>query len=182
MVDARGHGQSAAPEQGYSVTIMHRTQQTLLPHLTCTVRCPRPLHGWGNGSGISGCYPELPGAILVEDAGAFGMKSPTPASDSRALEAEGGQQEAERQRAQEEEPAQKERQARMQAWIASLQDKTREELIAQQRPRRLTGPMMSWGHGRTRSCGSARMFSIGVMQHRSTGRPSSGELPALHCS
>jgi hypothetical protein len=39
----------------------------------------------------------------------------------------------ERQRAQEEEQAQKERQAGMQAWIASLQDKTREELIAQQR-------------------------------------------------
>jgi hypothetical protein len=55
------------------------------------------------------------------------------ASDSEKLETEDEQQEAERQRAQDEEQAQKERQARMQAWIASFQDKTREELIAQQR-------------------------------------------------
>jgi pimeloyl-ACP methyl ester carboxylesterase len=94
--------------------------------------------GGATALALAGAYPELPGAILVEDAGAFGMKpstqaSSTPASDSEKIETQGEQPEAERERVQAEELAHKERQDRMQAWIASFKDKTREELIAQQR-------------------------------------------------
>ncbi len=89
--------------------------------------------GGATALALAGGYPELPGAILIEDAGAFGMKSSPSASESESLETEDEQQEVERQRAQEEEQAQKQRQAGMQAWIASFKDKPRVELIAQQR-------------------------------------------------
>jgi pimeloyl-ACP methyl ester carboxylesterase len=134
MVDARGHGQSAAPERGYSV--MDHAQDIANVLTALDLHRPAVLgHSMGGATALAlaGAYPELPGAILVEDAGAFGMKPSPPVSDSETLETQGEQPEVERQRAQEEEQAQKERQAGMQAWIASLQDKTREELIAQQR-------------------------------------------------
>jgi pimeloyl-ACP methyl ester carboxylesterase len=94
--------------------------------------------GGATALALAGAYPELPGAILVEDAGAFGMKSRTPVSNTQEpstqnLGTADEQQDVERQRAEKEAAAQKERQAGMQAWIASLQGKTREELIAQQR-------------------------------------------------
>jgi pimeloyl-ACP methyl ester carboxylesterase len=134
MIDARGHGQSAAPEQGYSVTDHAQDVANVITGLD--LHRPAVLgHSMGGATALAlaGAYPELPGAILVEDAGAFGMKSSPPALDSGKLETPREQQEVERQRAQEDEQAQKERQAHMQAWIASFQDKTREELIAQQR-------------------------------------------------
>lgn len=69
---------------------------------------------------LAGTYPEVPGAILVEDAGAFGMRAPAPAQSDAAPTDEARQ-------------AQEQRRAGMRAWISELKDKTREELIAQQR-------------------------------------------------
>ncbi len=108
MMDARGHGLSDAPPQGYGVT-------ELADDLAGAIRAlglERPAilgHSMGGATTLklAGTYPELPGAILIEDAGARN------AGAART-------------------PEDQERQARMRAWITGLRDKTRAELIATQ--------------------------------------------------
>ncbi|HEX8236074.1 MAG TPA: alpha/beta hydrolase [Abditibacteriaceae bacterium] len=132
MVDARGHGRSAAPESGYSLMDHARDIAGVINGLG--LHRPAVLgHSMGGATALvlAGAYPLLPSAILIEDAGAFGMKpsTPTPASQEQGAEE---QQEQER-RQMEEEQASRERQSGMHAWIRGIQGKTREELIAQQR-------------------------------------------------
>ena len=57
---------------------------------------------------LAGTYPELPGAILIEDAGMLNLAAPKT-------------------------PADRERQAQMRGRITELKRKTREEMIAEQR-------------------------------------------------
>lgn len=71
MVDARGHGRSDAPEQGYTpidmaadlagvITGLHLEKPAVLGHSM----------GGSTAMALAGLYPDLPGAILVEDSGA----------------------------------------------------------------------------------------------------------------
>ena len=83
MVDARGHGRSDAPEQGYG-PIEHAAD---LHGVITGLGLQRPAvlgHSMGGATTLvlAGTYPEVPGAILVEDAGPFGMKAPAPAQSN----------------------------------------------------------------------------------------------------
>ena len=68
MVDARGHGRSAAPEQGYG-SAEHVAD---LAGVISALRLQRPIllgHSMGAMSTLllAGTYPDLPRAILLED-------------------------------------------------------------------------------------------------------------------
>jgi len=110
MVDARGHGLSQAPEEGYG----HDQQAVDLAGAIAALGLHRPVllgHSMGAATtlALAGSYPDLPSAILLEDPPAWWLDQPT-----------GG-------------PAAEEWQARMRGWITGLQSKTRQELIAGQR-------------------------------------------------
>jgi pimeloyl-ACP methyl ester carboxylesterase len=109
MVDARGHGQSDAPEQGYGTAELAADLHGVIVGLG--LRRPAVLgHSMGGATTfvLAGTYPDVPGAILIEDAGALNMgRARTPADEQR--------------------------QARMRAWVTGLKRKTREEVIAEQR-------------------------------------------------
>lgn len=71
MVDARGHGRSDAPEQGYSPSEM----ATDLAGVITALGLQKPAvlgHSMGGSTtmALAGLYPDLPGAILIEDSGA----------------------------------------------------------------------------------------------------------------
>jgi len=109
MVDARGHGQSEAPEQGYNMTDMAGDLRGVIVELGLH----RPVvmgHSMGGGTtlALSGLYPEVPGAILLEDAAPLGL-----AGTRR--------------------PRDPDRHARIVEWVGSLRSKSREQLIAEQR-------------------------------------------------
>jgi pimeloyl-ACP methyl ester carboxylesterase len=110
MVDARGHGRSDAPEQGYGPA----EQAADLAGVIAALGLYRPAvlgHSMGavTGLALAGTYPDVPGAILLEDPPAWWMA----AWDTS--------------------PASEERQAQMRIWLGELKRKTREELIAEQR-------------------------------------------------
>jgi pimeloyl-ACP methyl ester carboxylesterase len=108
MVDARGHGLSDAPENGYTLTQMADDLQGVIAGLG--LRRPAVMgHSMGGGItlALAGLHPEVPGAIIVEDAGAL------EASDFP------------RRQEGEENP--------FQARLARLQTKTRHELLTEQR-------------------------------------------------
>ena len=110
MVDARGHGHSAAPERGYGPA----EQADDLAGVIAALGLRRPAvlgHSMGAQTALvlAGSYPDVPGAILLEDPPARWMAPP------------------------ERSPADEERQARMRERITGLKRKTREELIAEQR-------------------------------------------------
>jgi N-formylmaleamate deformylase len=110
MVDARGHGRSAAPEQGYGPVEQAEDLAGVIAALG--LRRPPVLgHSMGAGTALmlAGTYPDVPGAILLEDPPHWWMRDP------------------------EEPPFDPEWQARQRAWIMELKRKTREELIAAQR-------------------------------------------------
>ena len=74
MVDARGHGQSDAPEQGYTMADMAGDLRGVITEL----RLYRPTvvgHSMGGGTALAlaGLYPDGPGAILLEDAAPLGL-------------------------------------------------------------------------------------------------------------
>ena len=109
MVDARGHGQSEAPEQGYDMATMASDLRGVIVELGLH----RPTvvgHSMGGGTtlALAGLYPDVPGAILLEDAAPLGLAAMRMPRDPN-------------------------RHARIQKWIASLPGKTREQLIAEQR-------------------------------------------------
>ena len=109
MVDARGHGRSDGPEQGYGLEDMAGDLAGVITGLG--LQKPAVLgHSMGGGTALvlAGTYPELPGAILIEDAGMLNLTAPKT-------------------------PAERERQAQMRGWITELKRKTREEMIAEQR-------------------------------------------------
>src|SRR5215207_9790651 len=110
MVDARGHGYSDAPEQGYGPA----TQADDLSGLIGALGLRRPAvlgHSMGAVTTLvlAGAYPDVPGAILLEDPPPWWAAPP------------------------EESPGDAERSAQMRIWITDLKRKTREELIAAQR-------------------------------------------------
>lgn len=110
MVDARGHGRSDAPEEGYGPT----EQAGDLAGVIAALGLQRPtLLGHSMGAVttlvLAGAYADVPGAILLEDPPGWWMEPP------------------------ERSPSDEDRQAGMRAWIGGLKRKTREELIAQQR-------------------------------------------------
>lgn len=108
MVDARGHGRSDAPETGYTLADMARDLEGVIVGLG--LRQPAVMgHSMGGGItlALAGLYPDVPGAIIVEDAGAL------EASDFP------------RRQEGEENP--------FLARLTRLQTKTRDELIAEQR-------------------------------------------------
>lgn len=108
MVDARGHGRSDGPEQGYG-SAEHAAD---LAGLIKALELKRPAvlgHSMGAATALvlAGLYPDLPGAILLEDPPPWWMP-PDPAADNGPRRPFGG-------------------------WIIELKRKTREELIAHQR-------------------------------------------------
>jgi N-formylmaleamate deformylase len=108
MVDARGHGRSDAPETGYTLVQMAHDLQGVIAGLG--LRRPAVMgHSMGGGTtlALAGLYPELPGAIILEDAAAL------EASDFPHRQ-EGV-----------EHP--------IQARLARFRTKTRDELLAEQR-------------------------------------------------
>ena len=111
MVDARGHGRSEGPEGGYDPA----TQAADLAGAIAALGLRRPPvlgHSMGAATALAfaGTFPDVPGAILLEDPPAWWL--PRPAAGETADE---------------------ERRAAMRARIIALKRKTREELIAGQR-------------------------------------------------
>jgi pimeloyl-ACP methyl ester carboxylesterase len=109
MVDARGHGQSDAPEQGYNTADMAGD----LAGVIAALGLCRPTvigHSMGGGTtlALASLYPDVPGAILLEDAAPLGLAAMRMPRDP-------------------------ERHARIVQWVAGLRDKTREQLIVEQR-------------------------------------------------
>jgi pimeloyl-ACP methyl ester carboxylesterase len=72
MVDARGHGHSEAPESGYTVPDLARDLRGVIAALG--LRRPAVMgHSMGGGTtlALAGMFPEVPGAIILEDAAAL---------------------------------------------------------------------------------------------------------------
>ena len=70
MVDARGHGRSDAPETGYNLAEMAHDIQGVITSLG--LHRPAVIgHSMGGGItlAMAGLYPNIPGAIILEDAG-----------------------------------------------------------------------------------------------------------------
>lgn len=109
MVDARGHGQSDAPDQGYTMADMAGDLRGAIAGLG--LHRPAVIgHSMGGGTtlALAALYPEVPGAILLEDAAPLGL-----AGMGR--------------------PRDPDRHAQMMERIAGYRSKSREQLIAEQR-------------------------------------------------
>jgi pimeloyl-ACP methyl ester carboxylesterase len=109
MVDARGHGRSEGPEQGYGPDDMAGDLAGVIAGLG--LDHPAVLgHSMGAATALvlAGTRPDLVRAILLEDPPAWWVPSSTPESDA-------------------------ERWAWMRARMIQLKRKTREELIAEER-------------------------------------------------
>lgn len=127
MVDARGHGQSDGPESGYNPTTMAADLAGVITGLGLS----KPVvmgHSMGGSTtmALAGLYPDLPGAIIIEDSGANNrMAGNTP-----------------------------EAKARMQQWhdrMVNLQSKTREEVLQQGRsdnPAWSEAELEPWSHAK----------------------------------
>lgn len=110
MVDARGHGRSAAPEQGYGPAAQAKDLAGVIAGLG--LRQPIILgHSMGAMTTLTlaGVYPDMPRAILLEDPPSWWMPQSADALDNRPSRAQ------------------------MRAMMAALKRKTRDELIAEQR-------------------------------------------------
>lgn len=85
MVDARGHGRSDAPDGGYHATSM----ATDLASVITGLGLYKPVvmgHSMGGSTtmALAGLFPEIPGAIIIEDAGASNiMADKSPAALAR---------------------------------------------------------------------------------------------------
>lgn len=110
MVDARGHGRSAGPEQGYDPA----TQADDLAGVIAALKLQQPAvlgHSMGAATTLvlAGAYPDVPRAILLEDPPGWWIVTP---DGSDPFE---------------------QRRAEMRASFIELKRKTREELLAEQR-------------------------------------------------
>lgn len=128
MVDARGHGRSDAPETGYDPATMAADLRDLITRLE--LHKPAILgHSMGAATTLvlAGSYPDVPGAILLEDPpGWWAAADPVlgaadQAAGTRASAVIHGRNPDD------------ERMIGMQAWLADLKRKTRDQLIAEQR-------------------------------------------------
>jgi pimeloyl-ACP methyl ester carboxylesterase len=104
MLDARGHGRSDAPESGYG----HDQHAADVAGVIHGLHLSKPMvmgHSMGAVTtlALAGLYPDLPGAIVLED--------PPPFWEQRAA------------------GLQTERRKGMGSWIIDLKRKTREEMI-----------------------------------------------------
>lgn len=110
MVDARGHGRSDDPEQDYDPIAQAADLAGAITALG--LRAPPVLgHSMGAATALTlaGTYPDIAGAILLEDPPAWWVPSPPGAPSAAAW------------------------QAQRRVWVTALKRKTREELIAVQR-------------------------------------------------
>ncbi len=127
MLDARGHGRSDGPEEGYG-SVEHATD---VAGVITALGLTRPVvlgHSMGAATAIAlaGLYPELPGAILLEDPPAWWLDVAPPMLDRRA---------------------------RFGERIVALKRKTREELLADQRiqsPRWSEAELQPWADAKLR--------------------------------
>ena len=120
MVDARGHGRSDGPEQGYGSAEHAADLAGLIEALQ--LQQPAVLgHSMGAATALvlAGLYPHLPGAILLEDPPPWWMP-PDPADDNGPRRRFGD-------------------------WIIGLKRKTREEMIATCREQSPTWPEAELG-------------------------------------
>lgn len=122
MVDARGHGQSDAPESGYDPA----TQAADLAGLSAALGLHRPaLMGHSMGAvtvlALAGLYPDIPAAVVLEDPPAFWLPPAQPAASGEN------------------------RATAMRTWMESLRSKTREQLIAEVRVQSPTWPEAELG-------------------------------------
>jgi pimeloyl-ACP methyl ester carboxylesterase len=142
MVDARNHGQSDATETGYGLADLAEDLQGVITGLG--LHRPAILgHSMGGATTfvLAGMYPDVPGSILIEDAGAPNLR--------------GGRRETE---------ADRERWEKRRAWVTGLKSKARDELLAAQRaetPHWSRAELEAWADSKVR-------LSVNVMNHGNT--------------
>jgi pimeloyl-ACP methyl ester carboxylesterase len=152
MVDARGHGRSDAPEQGYGPA----EQAADLAGVIAALELQRPAvlgHSMGavTALALAGTNQDVPGAILLEDPPAWWMAT---WDTSRASE---------------------ERRAQLRTWLGELKRKTREELIAEQRA--ATAP---WSEAELGPWADAKLrFSPNVLSIFNPSTPTTLDWPAV---
>ena len=128
MVDARGHGRSEGPEEGYGQVEQAADLAGVITGLGLQ-RPPVLGHSMGavTALALAGTYPTLPGAILLEDPPAWWFTDPAAPPPNR-----GG---------------------RFGEWIVNLKRKTREEMIADQHaqsPNWSEGELGPWADSKVR--------------------------------
>jgi pimeloyl-ACP methyl ester carboxylesterase len=109
-VDARGHGFSEAPETGYDMTTLAEDLYGVI--IALELRKPTLLgHSMGaiTTLALTGLYPDVPRAILLEDPPPWWLPSSGP------------------------EHLDNQRRAELRAWLLGLKDQTRDALIRRQR-------------------------------------------------
>jgi N-formylmaleamate deformylase len=116
MVDARGHGKSEAPADGYTLTNLG----TELAGLIQALELEKPIllgHSMGAITVLitAGLFPDLPRAILLEDPPPFWMSSEASVQNDEHFQGFSG-------------------------WIASNKRKTRDDLLAEVRAQNLSWP------------------------------------------
>ena len=125
MLDARGHGHSAAPATGYDPA----TQAADVAGAIAALGLPKPIvlgHSMGAVTALvlAGMFPDVPGAIFLEDPPGWWVSAPTPAPDDGAAITSAaiyGRK-----------PDENDVLNGMRAWFIGLKHKTRAELIAEQ--------------------------------------------------
>ena len=141
MVDARGHGRSDAPEKGYSSIEMAADLAGVITGLG--LERPAILgHSMGGSTTmvLTGTYPDLSGAILIEDSGARNYMSETS-------------------------PEVQERRKRMRERLINLRSKTRAEIIEFARTDTPTWPeaeLGPWADAKLR-------FNLSALNRHSSG-------------
>ena len=151
MVDARGHGLSDGPERGYGPVEQAANLASVITELTLQ----RPVilgHSMGAATALvlAGIYPDLPGAILLEDPPAWWPSwTDTPAA--------------------------RERQVAMRERALRLRGKTHEELIAGQRaeqPGWSDAELQPWAEAKQR-------FNLNVLSVFDQNNAASVDWPAV---
>jgi N-formylmaleamate deformylase len=156
MVDARGHGKSEGPETGYSIAANAADLHGVIVGLG--LKRPAILgHSMGGATALAlaGTYPDVPGAILVEDPGGLNF-NPAPRDPEEDAKRSAGRF----------------------GWIIALKRKTREELLADQRaakPHWSEAELGPWADSKLR-------LSFNVLNHRG-GPPADWPalLPEIQC-
>jgi N-formylmaleamate deformylase len=152
MLDARGHGQSDAPEHGYGPV----DQAHDLAGLIAALGLSRPAvigHSMGGitALALAGTFPDLPSAIIAEDPPPWWVTAPPDTvdeSDDRAP---------------------------MYGWMYEIKKKTREELIAGKRaetPRWSEAELGPWADAKLR-------FSLNIIQFMKAGISAGIDWPAV---
>jgi N-formylmaleamate deformylase len=171
MVDARGHGRSEAPEQGYDPA----TQAADLAGVITALGLQRPAvlgHSMGAVTTLvlAGTHPDVPRAILLEDPPGWWMVTPDASPVDAAKQAGTRASAVIHGRTLTGE----ERQMGMQAWLTELKRKTREELIAEQR-----AATPSWSEAELGPWADAKLrLSLNVLDVFNPNTPRTVDWPA----